>query len=183
MVFHRGILSSLRTAYFATAAYLPTRADISRWYATIFTYKLNRQIICLNISSTNIFVFLQRGGFTFIKRLIGLSIIVASEAWLVLSFSPYGAMAASRGVEPLSSAWQANILTVERRSHFSTHLINGALKQKAMFISSLYASNFFLFYFLCYYYNINFLFFQVKRFTWKRVSLLWWHNSYKSKSY
>ena len=90
------------------------------WYLSMvcnyFTYKLNRQIICLNISSTNIFVFLQRGGFTFIKRLIGLSITVASEAWLVLSFSPYGAMAASRGVEPLSSAWQANILTVERRS-------------------------------------------------------------------
>ena len=145
MVFHRGILSSLRTAYFATAAYLPTRADISRWYATIFTYKLNRQITCLNISLTNIFVFLQREGFTFIKRLIGLSITVASEAWLVLFFSPYVAMAASRGVEPLSSAWQANILTVERRSHFSTHLINGALKQKAMFISLLYASNFFFF--------------------------------------
>ena len=107
---------SRASAYSATSAYLPTRADISRWYATIFTYKLNRQIICLNISSTNIFVFLQRGGFTFIKRLIGLSITVASEAWLVLFFSPYGAMAASRGVEPLSSAWQANILTVERRS-------------------------------------------------------------------
>ena len=67
MVFHRGILSSLRTAYFATAAYLPTRADISRWYATIFTYKLNRQIICLNISSTNIFVFLQREDLPLLK--------------------------------------------------------------------------------------------------------------------
>ena len=76
----QGILSPVRLPIPPHQHIYQREADISRWYATIFTYKLNRQIICLNISSTNIFVFLQRGGFTFIKRLIGLSIIVASEA-------------------------------------------------------------------------------------------------------